>query len=247
MLLFKTCDPADKAAVVVNDAGAFEGYGAVFGNVDSHGEIVAKGAFKRSLAEHRRNGGLPEMLFNHDASRAVGTYTDMHEDDHGLVVKGQLWVDGDHPDPDALKVHRQMKSTNGRMGLSIGYMLKGSKMRPSGERELTEIDLREVSAVTFPSNGLARVTAVKADGEPPTIREFERALRESLGFSRDDAETIALHGFKTWAQRQQAAREALQAKLEAEAIGSDLTGRDGQAALGEIAALIRDQLLSTPA
>lgn len=237
-LQFKACDHDEKGALAVSEEGVFSGYGAIFGNVDSHAEVIVPGAFKATLAQHKSAGSLPFMLFNHDPTRPVGEYTAMSEDDRGLKVTGRLWVDGKHPDPDAIKVHRQMKAAGRGMGLSIGYMLKGSKMRPSGVRELHEIDLREVSAVMFPSNDLARTTAVKAEGL--TIRDFERALREILGFSRQAAEEITLNGFKAFASRRDA-RDALAAG-DPDALEKALQPRDEAKERAEIAALLGEQI-----
>jgi hypothetical protein len=58
-------------------------------------------------------------------------------------------------------------------GLSIGYQVVDSKILPSGVRSLTEIKLLEISVVTFPANGLARINDVKSMTE---ANEFERVL-----------------------------------------------------------------------
>ena len=182
-------------AASAKERGSFEGYGSVFGNTDSYGDVVMPGAFVASLREHRAAGTWPAMLFNHDHNRPVGEWLAIDEDTKGLYLKGRLWVDGDQPDADAAKVYRVMSAQSGaRMGLSIGYRTRSSKDRADGIRELLDLELFEVSPVMFPANGLARVTAVKAD--TLTLRDYERFLREAGGFSRAEAQTLALNGFK---------------------------------------------------
>lgn len=183
-----------KADAASAGRGSFEGYGSIFGNVDSYGDVVMPGAFAASLREHRAAGTWPAMLFNHDHNKPVGEWLSIDEDTKGLYVKGRLWVDGDRPDPDAEKVHRVMTASGGaRMGLSIGYRTRGYRDHVDGKVELTELDLLEVSPVMFPANALARVTQVKSD--IGSIRDFECFLREAGGYSRSEARTLALKGF----------------------------------------------------
>jgi hypothetical protein len=68
----------------------FDGHGSIFGNVDLGGDIVLPGAFKRSLAQHRKEGSLPQMFWMHDPSRVPGKWLSMSEDEDGLAVKGVL-------------------------------------------------------------------------------------------------------------------------------------------------------------
>lgn len=79
----------------VNDAGEFEGYGSVFGVVDSYGDVVVRGAFEASLARWKEKGRLPAMLWQHDSAEPLGPYTEMREDENGLYVKGRLLIDDD--------------------------------------------------------------------------------------------------------------------------------------------------------
>lgn len=182
--------------------GEFSGYGAVFGNVDSYGDVIEKGAFKSTLREWEGNGKYPPMLLQHgggwmggaDDMLPIGQWTAMEENAKGLKVSGKLF---------ALSTERGQYIYEGLKsgvldGLSIGYrarkFVNGTK---PGEprRKLTEIDLMEVSIVTFPANGKARVGAVKA-ADIKTIREFEDFLRDSGGFSHSAAKAIASGGFK---------------------------------------------------
>ncbi|RZI79502.1 MAG: HK97 family phage prohead protease, partial [Rubrivivax sp.] len=74
----------------VNDDGTFEGYGSVFGVVDSYKEIVAQGAFSESLAALKAQSRMPALLWQHRSGEPIGVYTEMLEDHIGLHVKGRL-------------------------------------------------------------------------------------------------------------------------------------------------------------
>lgn len=164
------------------DAGVIEGYGSIFGNVDSYGDIVAHGAFKRTLADAESAGRLPAMLWQHNPNEPIGVWTGMSEDDTGLRVKGQLAVDTQRG-REALALMR----LGALSGLSIGYVTKQFSFdRESGITTLTDVDLWEVSPVTFPANTEARITGVKAVEAIQTIRDAEDSLREA-GFSREAA------------------------------------------------------------
>ncbi len=159
------------------DAREFAGYGAVFGNVDLGGDIIIPGAFKKSLAEKRRAGGLPSMFWMHDPGRVPGKWVDMAEDKHGLAVKGVL---AETPLGDEIRTLLKMEAVR---GLSIGYMTRDHDYDKEGNRLLKEVDVFEVSVVSLPMNPLAQVAHAKsrlsACGEyVPTPREFERHLRD---------------------------------------------------------------------
>jgi HK97 family phage prohead protease len=188
--------------VTQSDDGHITGYGSVFGNVDSHRDIVAKGAFKSSLMEAKNgNSAWPAMLLQHgmgdevDSKMPVGIWTDIDEDDTGLMMQGKL----------ALKTQRgaeayelmKMTPRPALNGLSIGYRTKdftmGSKT-DKARRTLNAVDLVEVSLVTSPSNTKATIISVKS--ELNTIREFETFLRDAGGFSIAQAKAISANGYK---------------------------------------------------
>jgi len=183
----------------LEDDGIFSGYGSVFDVVDSDSEVVAKGAFKRSLAAWKKKKRMPALLWQHNSGEPVGVYTEMHEDDIGLFVQGRL----------AMKTARgseayELLQMGAISGLSIGYNVV--KEEQDSETEITtlkEIDLWEVSLVTFPANDEARVQTVKSvlqAGELPTEREMEGFLRDA-GFSRAQAKAILAEGYKALYQR----------------------------------------------
>lgn len=184
--------------------GSFSGYGAVFGNVDTYGDVIESGAFKETLRAWEDKGKYPPMLLQHgggflggaDDLLPVGKWTSMAENSRGLKVEGQLF---------ALQTERGQYLYEGLKsgvldGLSIGYRAKefvlGTK---PGEprRRLKSVDLVELSIVTFPANDRARVGSVKAADTIRTIREFEDFLRDAGGFSHAAAKAIAARGFKS--------------------------------------------------
>ncbi|KQT96978.1 HK97 family phage prohead protease [Rhizobium sp. Leaf453] len=173
-------------------AGTFSGYGAVFGNVDSHGDVIVKGAFSKSLQEWQAKGRLPKMLLQHggfvgpvDDMLPIGQWTSMEEDAKGLKVEGRLF--GLETDRGAL-IYEGL--TSGELdGLSIGFRTKkyrvGSKPQDPA-RWLDEIDLREISIVTWGSNDRALISNAKAQvdaGEIKTVQDFDRMLA-GLGFPK---------------------------------------------------------------
>ncbi len=177
----------------ISDDGLFTGYGSVANVVDSYNEIVAPGAFKKSLAELKLKNRKVPVLWQHRSSEPIGVYDELVEDEAGLRVKGRLLVD--HV-AQAKEAHALMRA-GAVTGLSIGYWVRQSSYdEKTGVRTLLEVDLIEVSLVTFPANDDARIDAVKfklAHGELPTLPEFERLLREA-GFSKTKAAVVAAHG-----------------------------------------------------
>ena len=74
----------------IGEDGVFSGYGSIFGNKDSGGDIVIAGAFAKSLAEHRQKGSRVKMYWQHDPHQPIGKWTDIAEDGKGLFVEGKL-------------------------------------------------------------------------------------------------------------------------------------------------------------
>ena len=179
----------------IGDDGVFEGYGSVFGNQDSYTEVVAKGAFKKSLREIAGKRRKVPVLWQHAQGNPIGVYDELREDDTGLFVRGRLLKD---EVGQAREAYALMKA-GAVTGLSIGYWTRKSNYdEVTNIRTLLELDLVEVSLVTFPANDDARVEAVKfklAHGEMPSLPEFERLLREA-GFSKTQAAVIANRGLK---------------------------------------------------
>lgn len=184
--------PLSDCQIKLDDSGGgrFVGYASVFGGVDSYGDTIIKGAYAYTLREH----GKPKMFVNHDSfALPVGKWLTANEDDHGLLVEGEL-TPGMAQASDA---HAALK--HGTVdGLSIGYRLRKGDWEDTenGGRIIRKVShVAEVSIVTFPADGAARIdlTSVKAEGldEITTERDLEYFLRDAGNFSRSLAKAVA--------------------------------------------------------
>ncbi|MHA1523010.1 MAG: HK97 family phage prohead protease [Alphaproteobacteria bacterium] len=172
----------------VQTDGIFEGYASVFGEIDSANDMVAPGAFRASLA--KRGAEHVKLLFQHDPKEVVGVWLSIVEDARGLKVRGQLL-----PQIARAAELLTLMRAGALDGLSIGFRtVKGRTDPKTGVRSLTQVDLWEISLVTFPMLPTARVAGVK--GRPPTQREFERWLMRDAGFTRSQAKAVIAHGYK---------------------------------------------------
>lgn len=126
-----------------------EGYASLFHTPDLCGDVVHPGAFVTSLA---RGAGSIAMLFQHDASEVIGTWDAAFEDQTGLFLRGRIVQDT----PRGRTAHR-LVSKGLIDGLSIGFRARGSRRLSPKHRDLFDIDLWEVSIVTFPMAPLARL------------------------------------------------------------------------------------------
>lgn len=173
-----------KFAATDDTSLSFSGYGAVFGNEDSYGDVLVPGSFKRTLAEAKKSNTAPLMFLNHDMhSLPIGRWTAMSEDDIGLKVEGEFL------DTQAGRDAYIASKANAISGLSIGYRAREVVMGKNSDearRTLKSVDLFEVSLVTFPANTSARIQSVKsilADADPETVLI-------NLGMSLDEAKTF---------------------------------------------------------
>ena len=144
-------------------AGAVvEGYASLFGRVDMGRDRVAPGAFRRSLA--RRGAGGVKLLWQHDPGRPIGRWTEIAEDGVGLRVRGRLL-----PEVAQGREALALIRAGALDGLSIGFRTVRARREPAtGVRELVEIDLWEISLVTFPQMPGARLAL--AGSQMPAAR-----------------------------------------------------------------------------
>ena len=182
-----------------DDAGTVEGYGSVFGGVDTYGDRIVPGAFAKSLTVRK-----PKMLWQHNMDKPIGVWDEIVEDDKGLRLKGRLAAT-----PQAQEA-RELVKMGAMDGLSIGFRTTSDEME-GNTRLLKEIDLWEVSFVTIPADSAATLTGIKAQ---KTESEVEEALR-SIGLSRREAKAFIANG---WA--------GVIGKREADAMQADETLRD---------------------
>ncbi len=136
------------AAIPIGADGRFSGYASVFNRLDSGGDIVMPGAFTRTLLQRRDR---IRLLFGHDPKEPVGTWEAIGEDNHGLFVAGRLV--GGVPRADALQ---RLIEGGAIDGLSIGFRTVRAT-REGGNRKLWQVELFEISIVTFPMMEDARI------------------------------------------------------------------------------------------
>lgn len=203
----------------ISDSGVIEGYASVFGNIDLGGDVVAPGAFTDSLKKAKAEGFVVKMLWHHDPKQPIGVWDELVEDSKGLHGKGRLVMEVER----AREIHALAKA-GAVGGLSIGY--RTTKSSPhKGAVLLEQLELFEVSPVTFPMNVSATMTAVKAAGieeiveklgagDRLTEREFER-MAKGLGLSNSQAERAARVHLKGQGEPADAAAKKAQAFLMA--------------------------------
>jgi len=193
-MLYKSIPLTLKAAP--GEDGVFEGYASVFGVVDQGMDVVERGAFAKTLGTRK-----VKMLWQHDTSHPIGTWESISEDDHGLFVRGRII-----PEVEKGREAIALLKAGAIDSMSIGYRTmeaEASTANGRGVRKLTEIDLFEISLVTFPMLPDAKVTDVKSI---TTERDFEKFLRDA-GYSRNEAKAITAHGFKALRNRRDAEDE----------------------------------------
>lgn len=164
---------AGATGMTLTDGHLIEGYASVFGARDQGGDTVAPGAYAASLAALSARGGQVKMLWQHDPAQPIGVWDEVHEDAVGLFVKGRILTDLDRGREAAALI-----AAGAIDGLSIGYRTKRATKDGTAGRLLSELELWEVSLVTFPMLPEARVAGVK--GEGPTsdpLREMAKVLR----------------------------------------------------------------------
>ena len=173
----------------VNADGTFTGYLSVFDVEDSWGDIVKKGAFKRSL----KNQKVFPLLNYHDPEDLLGDFTG-EEDDKGLFIQGGLELGVQK----AREKHALMK--RGILtGLSIGFeTVRDEWDKEQDVRILKEIKLWEGSLVTFPANDLARIDEVKSAKQFDRIMSMIQAFKAKKDLSEREKELIykAMKGFE---------------------------------------------------
>jgi HK97 family phage major capsid protein/HK97 family phage prohead protease len=140
----------------VDDAGVFEGLASMFGELDMVGDTIAPGAFKKSLAAHKRAGRMPLLLWMHDLTAPIGRWTSIQETATGLAVRGKLTL----ATAKGREAYELLKE-KALDGLSIGFRtVKASRIKTG--RLLEELDLAEISLCTMPALASARVHSVKS-------------------------------------------------------------------------------------
>ena len=159
--------------LAVTDGTKIEGYASLFGVADQGADVVTKGAYAASLARVMNEGRNIKMLWQHDPAQPIGVWDEVREDAQGLWVKGRIL--------EATQRGREAAAlieAGAIDGLSIGYRTVKSTKNDKGQRLLTELELWEVSLVTFPMLPTARVSAkAELPAADAALRELAAAFR----------------------------------------------------------------------
>jgi len=135
--------------------GTFEGYASLFNREDLGRDVILPGAFARSLTARGARG--IKLLFQHDPAEPIGHWLDLREDRRGLLATGRLL-----PEVTRAREVLALMRAGAIDGLSIGFRaVKARREAVTGVRRLLEVDLWEISIVTFPLLPGARVSAFK--------------------------------------------------------------------------------------
>jgi Escherichia/Staphylococcus phage prohead protease len=154
----------------LRDGAVICGYASVFGASDQGGDVVQQGAYFASLARLKAAGRSVKMLWQHDPVRPIGVWDEIREDARGLFVKGRL-LEGVQAGAEALTLIK----AGAIEGLSIGYRTLRAEKDQTGRRLLHELELWEVSLVTFPMLPEARVEKT-ADAEAQLAKDLVEVI-----------------------------------------------------------------------
>ena len=152
--------------------GTVEGYASLFGEIDAARDMVMPGAFARTLRQ--RGIRRVPMLFQHDPAEPVGVWLELTEDFRGLRARGRLI-----PEVARARELFALVRSGAVDGLSIGFRTVKGRIDPASRvRRIIDLDLWEISIVTFPLLSGARVRAVKGPVSSPPQLSFARARAE---------------------------------------------------------------------
>ena len=189
------------------DDGIFEGYGSIFNNTDLGNDVIVNGAFTKSIKRTGAKG--VKLLYQHKTDMPIGVYESIEEDEKGLKVRGRLAMK-----TQAGRETYELMKMGALDGLSIGFRTspKGQSYDPKKKvRKISEVELMEISVVTFPMNPKATVQTVK--GQELSIREWESGLRDAFNLSRSEAKMAAKAVQDAFSQRD--AEEQMQPDVDA--------------------------------
>jgi HK97 family phage prohead protease len=171
--------------LALKEGAEITGYASLFGATDQGGDVVQRGAYGGSLAKLASAGRGVKMLWQHDPAQPIGVWDEVREDGRGLFVKGRLLLE-----VRAAREAHVLLQAGAIDGLSIGYRTLRAE-KAAGQRLLHEIELWEVSLVTFPMLPEARVQATVPDETDPSLRdEADQSLRDETDLARTLAATF---------------------------------------------------------
>ena len=159
----------------IGEGAVISGYASLFGKPDQGGDVVEPGAYAASLKRLMAADGRVRMLWQHDPARPIGIWDEVREDARGLWVKGRILTEVAQGREAAALV-----AAGAIDGLSIGYRTRRARKDGAGRR-LDELELWEVSLVTFPMLREARVGAKHDDALAARVRAARAMLKGNEG------------------------------------------------------------------
>lgn len=162
MAMIYKASPMGEIADIDEKMGIVKGYGSYFGNKDSDGDVIAKGAYQKTIKE---NGERVRYLWQHKMDKPIGKIKEMYEDDKGLMFVAE--IPKTTLGNDALELMKAGIVTENSVGI-----LPIQKQMKDDYREITEVKLYEISAVTLAANDQAKILDVK--GKVDIENEFKR-------------------------------------------------------------------------
>lgn len=150
--LYKTA-PLGELKDADEKSGIVKGYGSVFGNIDSDGDIINKGAYTKTISE---NGNRVKYLYQHDMDKPLGKMVNLYEDEKGLVFEAE--IPKTTLGRDVMELMKAGVITENSVGI-----LPIRKEMVEGHRHINEVKLYEISAVTLAANDQAMIMDVKGN------------------------------------------------------------------------------------
>lgn len=177
----------DKFLVIKSVQGskvAVSGYASVFDIVDAHGDVVLNGAFSKSVQHHSIHKHV-KFLWQHDISKPIGIITHMEEDDYGLFIEAEINLLSTYG-REAAELIKQGAVNSFSIGFELVSFSKNRHVR-----EISEINLVEISIVTIPANSSALIEHVS--NKSRILRDFEKKFTDAI----NAVESIAKHKILT--------------------------------------------------
>jgi uncharacterized protein len=173
----------DMAFKHLSEDGEFEGYPAVFNNVDRQNDKISRKAFLETIEE---SGGKWVLLMGHDSSMPIGFTTHAEEDNKGLFVRGEFTLQSS-AGRDAYQTVKHAIALKQKFGMSFGYSIRNGGVKYDEQkriRTLLNLTVYECSLASVPANPHSELSRVK---EFSSLREAERLLCDATDWTGDEA------------------------------------------------------------
>ena len=149
--IYKSAPIGDQIVDYDEKNNIVKGYGSYFDNKDSDQDIIRRGAYQKTIQE---NGNRVKYLYQHDMMQPLGKMDELYEDEKGLVFTAS--VPKTQLGTDVIELMKAGVITENSVGIMpIVKEMKGDY------REIREVKLYEISAVTMAANDQAKILDIK--------------------------------------------------------------------------------------